>query len=462
MTNTGQCNTTIATDDCVSKGLRVATETKALVLGRGVLPQVAQLFKQQFPGRKASVAVADAVTYRLVGRLVEQYLQAEGVQLSPNYIFTQPGLFAEYGYVQELVEALRCHDAIPVAVGGGTINDITKLASHIAGRPYMTVCTAASMDGYTSFGASITRNGHKDTIPCSAPRAVLADIDVIAAAPPALNASGYADLNAKVTCGADWILAANMGIEPIDPVAWDVAHCGLDDALSHPRGIADGDPEAIGPMVKALLASGFAMQECRSSRPASGAEHIFSHYWHMRHLVGPNGRPASHGFQVAIGTLAVLALYHQAVNTDLSQLDVEACVEQWPSIEQMEHHAAEVFRGTPFVEKAVIETTAKYLDRPALRRQLTYLRQHWPEICAQLKTHLLPWQLVSDRLEAAGAPVRPSQIGLTYPDLRDTFLNALYIRRRYTILDMALRTGWLRRWTDDLFAPSGLLHHWCE
>lgn len=450
-------------DDCLSKGLSVATDTKALIIGRGVLGQAAEMFRQQFPGRKASVAVADTVTYRLVGRLVEESLSDLSVEMSPNYIFTDKALYAEYSYVERLVKALQMHDAIPVAVGGGTINDLTKLASYMAGRPYMVVCTAASMDGYTSFGASITRNGHKDTIPCPAPRAVLADIDVIAAAPWQLNAAGYADLNAKVTCGADWILADFMGIEPIDPVAWDVAHCGLPSAMANPEGIRHGDPDAVEPMVKALLASGFAMQKCRSSRPASGAEHIFSHYWHMRHLTAPDGRAPSHGFQVAIGTLAVLALYHRALQDDLSTLDVDACVEAWPTIEEMERRAAEAFAHTPFVEKAVVETTAKYISRDILRAQLTHLRQGWPQLRQRLADYLAPWHEVRDRLAAVGAPTTPAEIGLTYEMLRDTFQNALYIRRRYTILDMALRTQRLASWTDDLFAPGGLLHHWhCE
>ena len=65
--------------------------------------------------------------------------------------------------------------AIPVAVGSGTINDLTKLAAHQLGRPYIVVATAASMDGYTAYGASITHQGSKQTFDCPAPLAVIAD-----------------------------------------------------------------------------------------------------------------------------------------------------------------------------------------------------------------------------------------------------------------------------------------------
>jgi hypothetical protein len=71
----------------------------------------------------------------------------------------RPTLHADYENVKALTQALSGHQAIPVAVGSGTINDIVKRASHESERPYMAVGTAASMDGYTSFGASITKDG---------------------------------------------------------------------------------------------------------------------------------------------------------------------------------------------------------------------------------------------------------------------------------------------------------------
>ena len=98
-----------------------------------------------------------------------------------------------------MVDGLKNHDAIPIAVGSGTINDLTKLSSHLTGRRYMCVGTAASMDGYTAFGASITADGSKQTFNCPAPQACLADLDIICQAPIEMTASGYADLFAKIT-----------------------------------------------------------------------------------------------------------------------------------------------------------------------------------------------------------------------------------------------------------------------
>ena len=108
----------------------------------------------------------------------------------------------------------------------------------------MVVGTAASMDGYAAFGASITTEGSKHTIDCPAPRAVLADLDVIAQAPKGMNAWGYGDLMAKVVAGADWILADAAGVEPIDPGLGDCPG-PLRSWLGSPDAIAANDPSAL-------------------------------------------------------------------------------------------------------------------------------------------------------------------------------------------------------------------------
>ena len=179
----------------VEKALQAASDTKALRIGSGIVGEAGSLFAAQFPGRTA-VIVADATTFRVAGSRVQQALQAAGISQLPPFVFTDPGLYARYDYVDRLTDFLKGNDAIPVAVGSGTINDLTKLSSHLAGRRYMTVATAASMDGYTAFGASITKDGAKQTFSCPAPQAVLADIDIIR---HALQAVGITDKASQYT-----------------------------------------------------------------------------------------------------------------------------------------------------------------------------------------------------------------------------------------------------------------------
>src|SRR5205085_9588121 len=93
---------------------------------------------------------------------------------------------------------------VPVAVGSGVVNDLVKYAAALAGRPYLCVPTAASMDGYAASGAALLDEGFKRTLPCDPPVAVVADINVLALAPARMASWGYGDLAGKVVAGADW------------------------------------------------------------------------------------------------------------------------------------------------------------------------------------------------------------------------------------------------------------------
>ena len=266
----------------LAAALRAARETRALEIGANILDQTPRLFRKQFGGRPA-VIVTDANTLPIAGEAVAAAFRAANHPLLETFVFRAPDLYAEHRFVVELETSLRQHAAIPVAVGAGTVNDLVKLVAHRVNRPYVCVATAASMDGYTAFGASITHLGSKQTFLCPAPTAVLADLNVICNSPAEMSAWGYADLLSKITAGADWIVADALGAEPIDPQSWNIVQGRLREMVSDPAGIRARNPAAIGKLVEGLMLSGFAMQSAKSSRPASGAEHQFSHLWDMQH-----------------------------------------------------------------------------------------------------------------------------------------------------------------------------------
>ena len=432
--------------------LASARETRACVIGEAVIKDVPALFREQFPGAKAAV-VADTTTFGVAGRQVQDALAAAGLAGAEPFVFDAAGLYAEMSYVDRLTPALQAHDCVPVAVGSGTINDLTKLASHRCGRPYLCVGTAASMDGYTAFGASITSQGNKQTFTCPAPRAVLADLNVLCKAPPEMTASGYADLMAKVVCGADWIVADALGVEPIDARAWDIVQGGLRDALVDPSGAHAGDKRALSALVEGLMLGGFAMQYTRTSRPASGAEHQFSHLWDMTHHTC-KGQTPSHGFKVGIATRFIAALYEQVLAAPFDRLDVASACAQWPEWAAAEAQARALYAGTDFPELGVRETQAKYIPPAALAGQLETLKRCWPELRKRLAAQLFTCADVKRRLDAVGAPSEPEMIGISRVHLRDSVIRAQHIRRRFTVLDLAVRTGNLDRWQDALFGAG--------
>ena len=442
-------------DGQVKAALRDATDTEQVVIGPGALDSVEEVFGRSF-GERPAVVVADATTWRVAGQRVQQALEAAGRATQAPYRFEPDGfVLAEYGNVERLERALSGHDAVPVAVGSGSLNDIVKRAAHEAGRPYLAVATAASMDGYTAFGAAITRAGYKQTMTCPAPRALVADLEVLAGAPADMTASGYGDLLGKVTAGADWLVADALGIEPVDPRVWGLVQDPLRQAIGRPHDLAAGDREALERLVEGLVLSGLAMQAHASSRPASGAEHQFSHLWEMEGLGHDRRPPLSHGFKVGIGSVAIAALYERLLDRDLGALDTEAPQRAWPARDEVQE-AVRAAHTTPGLDDAAVaETMAKHVDADTLGRRLRLLAERWPGLRDRLREQLVPAGRLRELLAAAGCPTRPSELGLTASAFRDTYERARMIRRRYTVLDLATEAGILGELVDELFAPGG-------
>jgi glycerol-1-phosphate dehydrogenase [NAD(P)+] len=424
-----------------------------LELGQGVLGRTPQIFRQQF-GDKPALLVADTNTFAAAGQAILEAFRRAGHDCRKPFVFSDPRLYAEHRYVVALEAALQGHEAIPIAVGSGTINDLTKLAAHRAGRPYLAVATAASMDGYTAFGASITCQGSKQNFDCPAPVAVVADLDVICAAPAGMNAAGYADLLAKTTAGADWLLADALGVEAIDRKAWNIVQGGLREALADPAGVRNRDVEAVRQLTEGLMLGGFAIQRAKSSRPAAGAEHQFSHLWDMqRHL--HKGRIPLHGFKVGIGTLAAAGLYEYLLTQRLDNLDVESCCARWPDEAAREASVRSLFRQPELTTVALQESRAKRVEAGVLRGQLETLRRVWPGLKERLRQQLIPLPELRTRLRAAGAPVEPEEIGISRERLRESFEQSYYLRRRFTVLDLAARCSLLEPALSHLFGPAG-------
>lgn len=439
----------------VEQALTRTTDTRDIYIGRGVVSRTGEMFKKLFPEKKA-VIVADENTWRVAGAQVEQSLREAGVEQHAPHIFRDPELYAHWRYVEQLEEVLSATDAIAVAVGSGVINDLTKLVSHRCSRHYMCVGTAVSMDGYTAYGASITLDGNKQTFDCPAPYGFIFDPTIAAEAPKELAASGYADLIAKIPAGADWMISDAIGSEAIDPFSWDLVQNGLRESLSAPDAVFAGDVDMTEALGEGLIMSGFAMQAMQSSRPASGAEHQFSHCWDMENLCF-EGKHVSHGFKVGIGTLISTAAIELLLKEPLEELDIDRAVANWKPWDDVEQDILRIFAGKPgHTARAIKETRDKYVDSEGLRRQLTLLKDKWPQLREKIRRQIIPFEEVYADLKAVGAPYEPEMIGVTRERLRDTFGYIPYMRSRITSVDIIFRCGLMEKFTELLFGRGGL------
>jgi glycerol-1-phosphate dehydrogenase [NAD(P)+] len=254
--------------------------------------------------------------------------------------------------------------------------------------------------------------------------------------------------------GADWILADAAGVEPIEIHSWETVQSLLRFWIGSPDAIAANDPSSLRRLVHGLVMSGFAMQACLSSRPASGAEHQFSHLWDMQHHTF-QGQAPSHGFKVGIGVLASLALYQDLLRRDPRSFDIEAAVRAWPSMNELERRIHKLFGPGALETRAIEETRAKYVSEDALRVQLARIKMNWTELRSKLIGQLIPFAELRDMLRRAGCPFDPAQIGISPARLRRSYRQCCYMRRRFTVLDFAQRLGVLDSALDNLFGAQG-------
>lgn len=438
----------------IDAALRDASDTRHLLIGTGKLNDVSNVLEQAF-GQQPIVVVADDNTYAIAGKTLCEHLRSIGWLVEEPIVFPgTPPLYASFENVLALEEKLRTMSAVPIVVGSGTLNDITKLAAHRVGRQYMCVGTAASVDGYTAFGAAITKDGFKQTMSCPAPRALVADLDILVTAPAQMNSAGYGDLLGKITAGADWILADALEIEPIEQHAWSLVQDSLRDWTGEPQALHAGNRQAIENLFEGLIMSGIAMQISSSSRPASGSEHRFSHLWEMQALAHGH-EPVPHGFKVAVGTLASAALYERVLARDLTRLDIDALCRAWPSREEVRHSVQQAHSIPKLAENAVQESLAKYITPDQLRQRLLLIQERWPLIRERLEHQLMTAAHLRALLQAAGCPTKPAEIGVSVVQLRESYILARTIRSRYTVLDLVNETGILDACVDELFAPGG-------
>ena len=393
-------------------------------------------------GLSKVMLIADENTWSVAGLAAQRELQKAEFTVEKILFPANPRPRPTIEAARTLSDKLHSDNSIPIVVGTGVLNDLVKFAAFKAGRSYCCVPTAASMDGYASAGSVLSDQGFKITHNCAPPKLILIDLDILGTAPSEMNGWGYGDLAGKVPAGGDWIVADSLGLEIIDPIAWPLVQGNLRLCLENPEGIRKGEPEALQSLIIGLLLTGLAMEFFGSSRPASGADHQIAHLWEMEHHQF-NSQPVSHGACVSIGCLSTMALYDWLLQQPLDQLAYNKS--NYKTMEDKEAEIKYVFKQPEIAKRAFVETEKKHLELEQIEERIAQLKTVWPKLRNRLQSHLLPTIKLKSLLEAASAPIRAHQIGISEDHLKRTIRAARFIRSRYTILDLLDQTDLLDR-----------------
>jgi glycerol-1-phosphate dehydrogenase [NAD(P)+] len=283
-----------------------------LVIGGDIIGPLLALLDERRWSRV--VLVSDANTDRVLADAVAARLTAAGHSVERSSFPDRHGLLADASAVQRLravIAAGRPH--VAVVTGSGTLNDITRYSTFAEATPYVSLPTAASMDGYASAVAAMQFGGLKATFPAHAPVAILADLEVVAGAPREMTSWGLGDLLGKATARFDWLLGQAVTGEVYCPLVEDRVLAPLEECAERAGELLAGDEAGVEVLMRGLVESGIAMAMIGSSRPASGSEHHLSHFWDL--LAYRELRPhAPHGLQVAYATRAMMELQRRVLD----------------------------------------------------------------------------------------------------------------------------------------------------
>jgi glycerol-1-phosphate dehydrogenase [NAD(P)+] len=339
----------------------------------------------------------------------------------------------------ELMAALPGVFDMVAAVGSGTINDLGKEMAHRRGVPCFVLATAASMNGYTSAIVALLENGLKTTRSVTPPVAVFADPRVLMEAPRDLTLAGLGDLVSKPYCGCDWKIASLVRGEYHCPLPDRLLSGPFEEALEVFPRLADGDPEAVSLLFRLLLISGLSMAVVGTSSPASGGEHLLSHYWDMTRL--RDDRPLNlHGAQVGVASLVIDELYHRIVELDFGRVRFAPN----PSPDAALREVMEVFGALapavwPQWEAKLEARTADDLER---------LVENEAAIKEEIERTLAVGRKVRRALTASGAPIRAAELDIDSDELGAAIRHGRKIRSRYTVLDVAAELEVLDSFAD--------------
>jgi len=368
------------------------------------------------------IVICDDNTEGIVGRKISALLGCLRVTLPSKGLHATEKAVA---LAEDALHALPVPDCL-IAVGSGTIHDITRYVAHKMNIDFISVPTAASVDGFVSTVAAMTWYGVKTTLPARAPIAVYADTDIIAAAPARLTASGFGDMVGKYIALADWRIAHLLTGEPLCEEVFALEEEAVRQAVGSIKGLRKSEAEGCRVLMEGLLLSGIAMQMVGNSRPASGAEHHISHYVEM--MIEKETPDFLHGEKVGAAAVVLSELYRGFADhpTAINAPSV-------PTHALLESVFGSLTAGVETENK----NNASFLVDPSHFEALL------PKICDVLR-QIPPAEELKSLLESLGCPTTLGEIGVSAGAESRLLRFAPYVRARLTMLRIMADFGLLK------------------
>lgn len=388
-------------------------DIRAVEIGSGLKEKTAEILNaHSFP--KKLLVVADKNTLAASGGIIE-ILESGGFDVKLKVYDNLRT--ADISDVLAVAAASAQTDGI-LSVGTGSLNDICRLAALRADKRFAIFATAPSMDGFASGTSPITENGFKQTVPARQPEIIIADTKILAASPAELKSAGFGDMIAKYIAVVDWRISSLVTGEYYCENVCNITRNALKRITALADKVTDNDEEAAGAVMEALVLTGLAMKLADCVRPASGTEHMISHFWEMKKL--EQGIVSDfHGKKVGVATLITAKLYNRL--REIPEMRFHADATDWARVYEA--------YGENFTD------AVKRLNNPTVTCETTpeILSDNWQAIRRIIGEELPPYDELYSVMKRAGCVTKLSDIAVS-PQLG--LLGAQYhpyLRHRMTL-----------------------------
>jgi len=243
---------------------------RLIIVGEKNINDIGSFLKSLKNIKKVSLVSGNNVK-KIVQSKIESSLSASKIQMVWHLAKTN-----DKKSIQQIEQNVgKSKSELIVGVGGGRSVDIAKIIGFNLDLPFVSIPTSASHDGIASPFVSIKGNKPHSLV-ATAPLGVFVDVDIIKKAPKKLLASGCGDLIAKITAVRDWQLGRDKTGEYYGRYSADLALMSAKILMEHSSRFSKKGLD-VREVVEALISAGVASCIAGSSRPCSGAEHLFSH-----------------------------------------------------------------------------------------------------------------------------------------------------------------------------------------
>jgi glycerol-1-phosphate dehydrogenase [NAD(P)+] len=382
--------------------------------------------------------IADNKTWSVAGERAKSLLIVNGYQIVECILERDEPLVPDERALGEILVKLEPDIEILLAVGSGSITDLTRYIAYKFNKPFVAIPTAPSMDGYSSSVAPLTIRGFKQTLPAVTPAGIVADIAILVNAPTEMILAGFGDLLGKYTSLADWKLGQFINGEGYsEPIAAMVRTTVDKTVTSLNHNLSD--PILIQNLTDALIISGEAMQQWGDSRPASGAEHHLAHFWEMQDLL--TGKKSHlHGTKVGIAVILVAEVYHKLFKLEIEEVK-QLIAQSKPELEQDFIKRVKKVYG-PLADDILKDLKGLYLDpeKRAVRQRM--ILDNWTTMQVWVENNVPTGDWIRELMFRAGASIEAKSIDVSEEMLKLAMENAKEVRTRYTVFRLAEDIGW--------------------